>query len=460
MKGEQGGEQSATDMASGPRLGRVLGLWDLVFYGVIIIQPIAAVPIFGVTEHLSGGHAVTAVLIAGMAMMLTAVSYGRMAALYPLAGSAYNYVGRGLNPHLGFLAGWAMVLDYLVFPVVCVIQAALTMQRLLPVVPYGGWVAIFVVLLTGINLRGIRSTARTNIVLLASMSVVITVFVIAAVRYLTVREGIPGLLSTQPFVSPGALDVRALATATAFAALTYLGFDGITTLAEDVKNPRRNVLLATVLVCAFTTLFSGLLVYLAQLAWPDYRSFPDMDTAFMDVTHRVGGPLLFEAMGIVIMLGSLGAGLSSEVAAARLLYAMGRDDVIPRTFFGYLSPRTNTPVFNVLLISALTLVGCMVLNLEHAGELLNFGAFLSFMGVNLASLSQYYLRPAPGSSRRLLRDALVPALGFLICFGMWLSLPRLAQIVGGIWFSVGVIYQAIRTRGFRTPPVILSFPEP
>jgi len=442
------------------RLGRVLGLRDLIFYGIVIIQPIAAVPVFGVADGLSHGHAVTAVLVAGMAMMLTAVSYGRMAAMYPLAGSAYNYVGRGLNPHLGFLAGWAMVLDYLVFPVVCVIQVALTVQRLMPAIPYALWVFAFVIVLTAINLRGIRTTARTNTMLLAFIFVVISIFLVAAVSYLLKKGGLPELFSARPFYNPSTFRVGAIATATSFAALTYLGFDGITTLAEDVKNPRRNVLLATVLVCAFTTFFSGLLVYLAQVIWPDYRTFPNIETAFMDVTQRVGGSGLFQTMGIAIMLASLGAGLSGEVAAARLLFAMGRDDVIPRKAFGYLSPNTNTPTFNVLLISALTLIGGLFLNLEHAGELLNFGAFLSFMGVNLASLNQYYFRGLPDVKRRLFRDALVPIMGFLICLGMWLSLPSLAEIVGGTWFCAGVIYQAIRTRGFRTQPALVIFPDP
>ena len=183
---------------SPPRLRRVLGLWDLIFYGIVIIQPIAAVPVFGVADGLSHGHAVTAVLVAGMAMMLTAVSYGRMARIYPLAGSAYNYVGRGLNPHLGFLAGWAMVLDYLIFPIVCVIQVALTVQRLLPAIPYAAWVFAFVVVLTAINLRGIRSTARTNTALLACMFVVIGIFLFAAASYLLKRGGLPAMLSTQP----------------------------------------------------------------------------------------------------------------------------------------------------------------------------------------------------------------------------------------------------------------------
>jgi len=441
------------------RLGRVLRLRDLIFYGIVIIQPIAAVPIFGVVQDLSRGHAVTAVLIAGIAMMLTAFSYGRMAALHPFAGSAYSYVGRGLNPHLGFLAGWAMALDYLIFPIVALIQAAFTIERLLPMIPYWGWVIVFVMLLTGVNLRGIRTTARTNIVLLVAMFIVIGIFLVCVTAHLLHLGGLSALFSTRPFYNPRTFDVSAIAAATSFAALTYIGFDGVTTLAEDVRNPKRNVMLATVIVCVFTTLFSGLLLYLAQLAWPEQQAFANIETAFMDVTRMVGGASLFQAVGLLILVGSLGSGMTAQVAAGRLLFAMGRDDVLPRRVFGQLNPATNTPTFNVVLIGALALVGALTLSLEHAGALLNFGAFLSFMGVNLAALYQgWFVRPQ-GGKRRVVSDALIPALGFLFCFGMWLSLPTLAKIVGGIWFSAGVAYAAYRTRGFRAPAVMLDFDQ-
>jgi putrescine importer len=446
--------------AGQPRLSRVLRLHDLIFYGIIIIQPIAPVPLFGIAQDLSHGHAVTTVLIAGIAMMLTAFSYGRMAAIYPLAGSAYSYVGRGLNPHLGFLAGWAMSLDYLVFPIVAIIQAALTVQRLLPSIPYAAWVLFFVILLTGINLLGVRTTARANIVLLVCMFVVIGAFVFLAIAYLFHRSGLHGLFALQPFYSAHTFQIRPIATATSFVALTYIGFDGVTTLAEDVDNPRRNIMLATILICVFTTIFSSLLVYLAQLVWPDYHLLPNIETAFMDVTRTVGGAGLFQAMGIIIVLGSLGSGLAGQVAGARLLFAMGRDAVLPRKVFGYLDPVTNNPTFNIVLVGLLALVGSLLFNLERAAELLNFGAFLGYMGVNLAAMRQYYFGPGRKRERRLLGDALVPALGFLFCLGMWVSLPKIAKMVGGLWFVAGVVYDAIMTRGFRSQPVMIDFSQP
>jgi len=440
-------------------LRRVLKLHDLIFYGIVIITPIAPVPIYGIGQAISRGHILICILFAGIAMMFTAFSYGRMACLYPSAGSAYVYVGKGLNAHLGFLAGWAMTLDYLVLPIVAIIQAALAIGRLIPSVPYAAWVVIFVLLITVLNLRGIRSTARANIALLIGMSVVIGSFLLFAVLYLFHQRGVHGLLSTQPFYHPATFRLRSVATATSFAALTYIGFDGITTLAEDVENPRRNVLLATVSVCLFTTIFSCILVYLAQLVWPDYQTFPSVETAFMDVTRRVGGANLFQGMGIVVILSSLGGGLAGQVAAARVLLAMGRDDVLPRKIFGYLDPMTSSPNINVLMVGLVALAGSMVLSLEHAGELLNFGAFLAFMGVNLGAIRQYYFLRRK-EERRLLTGAVVPFIGFLFCLGIWLSLPLLAKLVGGAWFLVGIIYDGVKTKGFRTHPVLLDFGEP
>ena len=440
------------------RLRRVLKLRDLIFYGIVIITPIAPVPIYGVAQELSRGHILLCILLAGVAMMLTAFSYGRMASLYPSAGSAYVYVGQGLNSHLGFIAGWAMTLDYVVLPIVAIIQAALAMGRLAPWLPYPVWVALFVVLITALNLRGIRATARANIALLIGMFVVIGVFLWAAVRYLFHIQGLHGLISIEPFYHSTTFDFRSVATATSFAALTYIGFDGVTTLAEDVENPRRNVLLATVSVCLFTTIFSCILVYLAQLIWPDYRTFPSFETAFMDVTRRVGGAPLFRGMGVVVILSSLGGCLAGQVAAARVLFAMGRDDVLPRKVFGYLDPVTGNPTLNIVLVALVALGGSLLLSLEHAGELLNFGAFLAFMGVNLGAFRQYYVLQRK-ERRRLLADAMVPFFGFLFCLGIWLSLPLLTKLIGGAWLLTGIIYDGVKTKGFRTHPALLDFRE-
>jgi putrescine importer len=443
-----------------PHLRRVLTLWDLIFYGIVLIMPIAPVPMFGVAQILSHGHFVTTMLIALAAMMFTAVSYGRMATRFPVAGSAYTYVGRGLNPHLGFLTGWAMFLDYLIQPLLNGIYGALTIQRFFPFVPYAALAAAFVGFMTMLNLRGIRATARANIVLLTIMGSVIAVFMVLAVRYLFRLEGWAGVFSIQPFYDPATFDPRAIWTATSYAALTYIGFDGVTTLAEDAENPKRNVMLATVLVCAFTGIFGGLQIYLGQRVWPDFKSLPNPETAFMDVTRRVGGTPLFQALGIVLILATVGAGLTGQVGAARLLFGMGRDKVLPPKLFAYLDPRRHTPTRNIWLIGVVAYIGTLFVSYEQAGEILNFGAFIGFMGVNLATFWQFAVVQPQGYRRRWWADVAMPLIGFAFCLWIWLGLKPAAKIVGGIWFLAGLIYAAIKTRGFRERPIMIAFDEP
>jgi amino acid transporter len=442
-----------------PHLRRVLSLRDLIFYGIVAVTPSAPVTVFGIASVNSRGHALLTILLAMAAMVLTAVSYGRMAALYPAAGSAYTYVGRGLNPHLGFLAGWAMLLDYLIIPLFCVIYGSLTVQRLLPGIPFTVLAAAFALGTTTLNLLGIRATARANCILLAFMMAVLLLVDVMSVIYVAKQHGWGGLFSTLPFYNPETFNFKAVLAATSFAALTYIGFDSITTLAEDAENPRRNVLLATVLVCLFTGLFGGLLIYLAQLVWPDYGTFSHVETAFMDVTRRAGGELLFEAMAVLLVVANVGAGLTGQVGAARLLFGMGRDNVLPRRVFAHLDRRSSTPTYNIALLGLLSFAGALVTDYETAGEVLNFGAFLGFMGVNLAAFRQFYLRGHPGQPRNFWRDALVPLLGFLFCLGIWLGLSPLSKKLGGAWFLIGIAYLLIQTRGLRSKPAMIDFSE-
>ena len=416
---------------------RVLGLRDLVVYGIVLIQPIAPVGIFGIACQMAGGHVVSTILIAMCAMMLTAWSYGRLAALYPSAGSAYTYVGRAFNPRLGFVVGWAMFLDYLIIPVINTIYGALTLGRLTPQVPFWCWAVLFAAVLTGLNLAGISSLLRANQALLAVMTAVITAFAVLAVRYLFHSAGWNGIFSTQPFYDPRTFHARAVLAATSLAALTYIGFDGVTTLAEEVRDPRRTVPLATVLVCFLTGLFSAVEVYLAQRVSPDYRAFVHPETAFMDVTRTVGGGWLFQAMGAVLVVACVGSGLTGIASAARLLFSMGREDMLPRRIFGRLHA-------NVMIIGALSLAGALLVSYEQTAELLNFGAFLAFMGVNLAAIRTFWFRSQ--RRRRFAADALAPAAGFLFCFAIWWSLPVPARIAGGVWLALGMLHVLLTGR--------------
>jgi len=459
-------ENTSASSSAAPRLRRTLTLWDLIFYGIVLIQPIAPVPLYGVAQKLSDGHFVTIILIALFAMLITAVSYGRMGALYPTAGSAYTYVGKGLNPHLGFLAGWAMILDYLLQPLINTVWISTALHEgYVHQVPFVVWALLIAGIMTLLNLIGVKASARANKVLLAIMSVVVAAFIVLALKFLYGGQGWAGLFSLQPLYDPKTFDSHKILTATSFAALTYIGFDGVTTLAEDVENPKRNVLLAVVLTCIFAGVCSGVEAYLGARIWPDWRSFPNLETAFMDICSRVGGKVLFNSMGFILIVAAFGSGLTGTLGAARLLFGMGRDNVLPQKFFGQLKPGTSTPTNNILLIGGLSFAGAVMLNYigsayEHAGELLNFGAFLAFMGVNLACFWQFsVIAKKTGARRRLVRDAILPLIGFAFCGLIWLNLNIIAKTVGGIWFAIGILYVGYKTNWFRSAPVMIDFSD-
>ena len=290
-----------------------------------------------------------------------------------------------------------MLLDYVVSPLFCVMFGTLALMRSLPALPFPVGAALFAGGITYLNLRGIRSTVRANQILLGFMFIVLLSYVFLAIRNLILNHGARGLFSIKPFYDPATFNMRDIAGATSFAALTYLGFDAVTTLAEDVKNPRRNVMLAAVGVCVFTGIFGGLLVYLGQLVRPEYNTYTNIETAFIEVAGRVGGVMLFRATAILLLIAMIGAALTTQVGAARLMFGMGRDNLIPRRFFAHLHPARNTPNYNIWLIGLLAYGGSLVMSYEVTAEILNFGAFLGFMGVNLAVIWQFWCRRSRAS---------------------------------------------------------------
>jgi amino acid transporter len=437
---------------SGARLKRALGLWDLVFYGIILVQPTAPMPPFGVVSQVAHGHVVTTVLIAMVAMLFTAISYGRMARAYPSAGSAYTYVGREIHSGLGFVTGWSLAMDYILNPIICTIWCSKAALNLVPEIPYAIWAVFFAVLFTLLNLRGIRATARTNEVLVLAMCVVIVYFFVAAVRYIMHQHGVS---FTQPFYDPNTFSLGRISTGTSVAVLTYIGFDGISTLSEEAHNPRRNIMLATVLTCVITGVLASAEVYAGQLVWPDYRTYPDVDTAFSYVAGHAGGPLLFHMVNMTLLVATIGSGMGSQLGAARLLFGMGRDNTIPRRFFGAIEPKHGIPRNNVLFVGVLALAGAFAMTYQLGAELLNFGAIIGFMGVNAAAFIHYFLR----SDHKSLGAFLPPVLGFVFCLAIWTSLHKPALVAGGIWLTIGIIYVAIKTNGFRQA-IIFSDPPP
>jgi len=448
-----------TEAPGQPHLKRVLSLWDLIYYGIILTSPIAAVPLFGEAQVLSHGHTVSTLLLAMVAMSVTAVSFGRMATVYPSAGSVYTYISRGLNPHVGFIVGWAMFLEYLFQPIQNALYAVLAIQRMAPRIPFAILAALAVGVITLMTVQGIKFTARTNEVLLGFMVLVTAAFLVQAFRFIVLHQHFAGLFSMQPIYNPATFNLRALAAGTSLAALVFIGFDGVSILAEEVKNPKRNVLLASVLVCLFTGLFSGLQVYLAQRVWPDHTTLLNPETAFMDVARMASGPLLFTAYGIMLLVSSIACGLAGHVGAARLLYSMGRDDVLPKKVFGYLSPKKSNPIYNVWIVGILAYIGVLTIPWEHSAEIVTFGALLAFMGVNLVSLLHFWFSPGARGRRNFFIDAFVPGFGFVFCFVLLISLQTWTKYAGLLWLGVGLVYAAYKTRGFTLRPTLFDFRE-
>jgi putrescine importer len=434
-------------------LRRTLPLWDLVFYGIVLVQPVAPMGIYGVVSQEARGHVITTILIGMVAMLLTALSYGRMAAAYPSAGSAFTYVGQELHPAFGYVTGWSMVMDYILNPIICTIYCSKVALTFVPGVPYPAWVAIFAAVFTALNLRGVKASARTNEILGIAMCIVVALFLGAAIRYVFATGPSQADL-IRPFYDAATFSVSSVLTGASVACLTYIGFDGISTLSEEAENPRRNILLATVLTCLITGILAAALVYSAQLVWGSWTGFPDVDTAFIQVAGRAGGAWLLSLISVTLLVANLGSGTSAHLGAARLLYGMGRSNALPRGFFGAVDARNGIPRNNVLLIGVLAFAGGLLLSYQLGAEMLNFGAFIAFMGVNLAAFTRYWVR----SDDRRLSNFVLPLLGFLVCLYLWISLRWPAKVMGGLWLAAGVCYGAIQTRGFRRN--LISFDVP
>ena len=427
----------------------MLSLWALVLFGLAFVGPTAPYTFFGVGSVKSHGHFALVYLIAMFAVSFTAVSYGRMAAAFPEAGSTYAYASRALHPAAGYLAGWVMILDYILMPMLCVIIAAVTSNKLLPAVPYFVWVLFTAAVITGINLCGIEMTSRATVVFNAVLAVSIVWFVAAAARALLAGSGEGTLISLKPFYNAPAFSLADIMSATPIAVLSFLGFDGISTLAEDAKDPEKNVARATVLVCFVAGGVFILQTYLGQLIWPDYTRFSPIETAFSDIGRLIGGAGLFYLIAFLVVAQAWASGITSQASASRLLFGMARDGRLPRLIFAYVHPMLRTPIYSVLLMGTIAAIGAILLDLDQAAEVVNFGACLGFMAVNLSVLGHYYLRRHERGAARVWSNLICPIAGFVICFYIWLSISPLAMRLGALWTLAGILYLGVQTRGFR-----------
>src|SRR5277367_1930585 len=439
--------QAATVGDGQVTLRRSLGFWDLLLYGIVLIQPTAPMPSFGVIYQVARGHVVTAILCALVAMLFTSVSYGRMARVYPHGGSAFMYVGKELHPSLGYLTGWCLVMDYVLNPLICVIWCSKAAQNILPEIPYVVFVVLFAAFFTLLNLNGVETSARINAGMAAALGIVVILVVIAVVRYLMHLPSQPSSFYTHPFYDPATFSRSGLLRGTSIAVLSYIGFDGISTLTDEAKDPARNIPRAIVMACLATGVLASVEVYLGQLVWPRGQAFPDIDTAYVHISGRAGGPILFMIVNASLLPANMGSGIASQLGAARLLLAMWEDGTLPQRSFGAIHPKTRIPPNNRLLIGAICLAGALIFSYQLGTEMLNYGALMAFMGVNVSSV---VLGWRTGKWAHWM-PMLISAAGFLTCLFIWTNLGPLARIAGTGWALVGIVLWVVRRRQIHLP---------
>lgn len=419
-------------------LQRSLSLTDLVVYGMIFMIPIAPFGVYGYVNAEAPGMVPLAYIIGMVAMLFTALSYGSMARAFPIAGSVYSYAQRGLNPHVGFIAGWLMLLDYLVIPPLLYVYAAMALNHLYPDIPKVGFILAFLVSATFVNLRGITFTARMNIVFLLAQLVVLGIFLFYAWNALHSGGG-NGQLTLAPLYNPDTFNFALLMQAVSIAVLSFLGFDAISTLAEEIKgDPGRSVGKA-----ALITLLVMSVIFVVQ-TWiaTDLAAgmgFTSADTAFYEIAEIAAGSWLATLTGVATALAwGVAVAITSQAAVSRLLFGMARDGKLPKVL-AKVHPKHNTPYLSIYLVAVLSLVICYLFinSVDTLTSLVNFGALSGFMLLHLTVINYYWRRQKSG---QVIRHLVCPVVGFIIVAAIMYNMGVDAQKLGLIWIALGLVY--------------------
>ncbi|HKU91380.1 MAG TPA: APC family permease [Steroidobacteraceae bacterium] len=418
-------------------LKRSLGLPALIVYGLVFINPTSPFSIFGIVFNLSHGMVPLVYVIGLGAMLFTASSYVTMSRAFPVAGSVYSYAGHGIGPTAGFLAGWALLLDYVLMPTLIYVLCAIAIEALAPGVPR--WLSIVVVLCfnTGINLRGIEASARLNAVLLTVMFAFLALFFALGVDAL--GHGVAGAhLSTAPLFRADAFSSAVIFGALSVATLNFLGFDGISTLVEEARDGAPavgralwwSVCLAAVLFIAATWLASLFVLDRTQFA-----PGPPTDGAFYSVAEIIGGTWFKAAASSKVLVAGVAVAAASQTATARLMYGMARDGRLPRVL-AYVHPDRKVPQRAILFIAALNLVTALIFanSFELLTTLVCFGALVGFLMLHLSVLVHFRRQ----QSSRWGRHVVVPAFGgAIVAYVLW-NMALDAQLVGVAWLAIGL----------------------
>ena len=438
------------------KLDRALGLWSVVLFGLAYMTPMIVFGTFGALAAASQGTTAMAYLIAAAAILLTAISYGVMARVYPVAGSAYTYARRSINPSVGFLVGWAVLLDYFFLPMVIWLIGAAYLTSAFPGIPAWFWIVGFIALTTIVNVVGIAFANRVNFILMVVQLVVLIAFILLAARYVMALNGPGGLVSVTPFFKVDVPFSSSIAGA-AIAAYSFLGFDAVSTLTEETKDAKRTMPKAILITALAGGLIFVVSAYITQLAHPG-MDFVSVDAAASEIAKTIGGDFFVTIFLTTLVIAQFTSGLAAQASVGRLLYAMGRDNVLPTSFFGNLHPKWHTPILNLILVGIVGLLA-LTMDVTTSTSFINFGAFLAFTAVNVSVIALYMKGNTEVKPLGALVGLVIPAVA-AVCdlFLLW-NLDSHAKILGLVWLVIGIGYLAYLTRFFQSAPPEMDFAE-
>ncbi len=436
-------------------LRRYMSFWDLLAYGLVFMVPIAPMGIYGVVADISHGMVPLTYLIGAVAMVFTALSYWRMAQAFPIAGSVYSYTQRGMNPHVGFMAGWMILIDYILVPALVYLVAGLWLSAEIPAVPFWAWILVFIVINTILNYFGIEIMAKALWVMLGIELLAFVAFTVAAIIAVANGAGV-GSFTLTPFFNPEKFSWNMVFAATSVAVLSFLGFDAISTLAEETKNPKKMIGRSMIAALGLLAVLFMIQTWLAGLVWPDYTTFPNVDVAFFYIAQEAGGTLvrILCLIGTVLAWG-FGDGIAAQAAVSRLLFGMSRDEQLPK-ILSKVSQKTKTPYIAILLVALITFPIAIALPLEIISSLVNFGALTAFIVLHLTVIYHYVIKENRRSFKDILTFCVLPVIGLVIIGFVWFGLASEAKTLGFIWLGIGIVYLAVITRGFKKIPPALQ----
>lgn len=443
-------------------LSRVLPLSSLIFYGLAYLCPVTIFSTYGLVSSMTHGMLSLTYAVATLAMILTALSYSHMVKAYPVAGSVYSYVQRSINPHLGFLAGWAILMDYLLLPMINYLLAAIFLAPVFPSVPAWVWIIGYIIFVTIVNYFGIQLTSWVNNGLIIIQAVFVVAFLLFVFKWLATGNGAATFFDMNAFINNkelSSIGFGTVLTGASILALSFLGFDAVTTVSEEAINPEKNIGKAIIITCLGAGIYFIIVGYLCQLAWPNgWNEFETVDSGAYELIVKVAGNVMGYLFTAVYCIGCLASAMASQSSAARILFGMGRDGSLPKNIFAYVHPKHKTPTFNIFLIGAISLIG-IKLSLAAAASLINFGALAGFALVNISVIAHYFIKKHQRSAWGTIKYLILPLGGAIVCLLIWVSLDIHSKILGFSWLTVGIIYLAATTSFFRKLPPDLKMEE-